>query len=114
MERVKPHALIGTSTQPRSFTKEVVTEMARHVDRPVVFPLSNPTRLAEANPQDVSDWTGGRALMATGSPFPPVEYNGTKTEIGTSIPYYLSASCSLLSPQASATTRPPSPASASE
>lgn len=113
VKKVKPHALIGTSTQPGAFTREVVAEMARHVDRPVVFPLSNPTRLAEAHPQDVSDWTDGRALMTTGSPFPPVEHNGTKTEIGTSAPYP-SPLRSPLSPQANATTQPPSPASASE
>lgn len=57
--------------------------MARNVDRPIIFPLSNPTRLAEAHPQDVSNWTDGRALMTTGSPFPPVEVNGSKMEIGT-------------------------------
>lgn len=56
--------------------------MAKHVDHPIVFPLSNPTRLHEAQPKDINDWTEGRALIATGSPFPPVEYNGTKYEIG--------------------------------
>lgn len=56
--------------------------MAKHVERPIVFPLSNPTRLHEAQPKDINDWSEGRALIATGSPFPPVEYNGVKYEIG--------------------------------
>lgn len=86
VKKVKPHALIGTSTCPGAFTEEIVREMAKHVDCPIVFPLSNPTRLAEGNPQDITNWTEGRALITTGSPFPPVEYNGTKTEIGTRIP----------------------------
>ena len=83
MKRVKPHVLIGTSTQPGAFTEVVIKEMAKHVDKPIVFPLSNPTRLAEAHPQDITNWTQGRALIATGSPFPSVEYNGAKMEIGT-------------------------------
>ncbi|KAL4771987.1 hypothetical protein BDW60DRAFT_217012 [Aspergillus nidulans var. acristatus] len=81
IKHVKPHVLIGTSTKPGSFTEEIVREMAKHVDRPIIFPLSNPTRLHEAQPQDITKWTDGKALIATGSPFPPVEYNGTKTEI---------------------------------
>lgn len=79
---VKPHVLIGTSTKPKAFTEEVIREMGKHVQRPIVFPLSNPTRLHEADPKDVNDWTDGRALIATGSPFPPVERNGTKYEVG--------------------------------
>lgn len=55
--------------------------MSRNVDRPIIFPLSNPTRLHEALPNDIYQWTDGRALVATGSPFLPVEYNGTKYEI---------------------------------
>ena len=78
---VKPHVLIGTSTRPGSFTKEAVQEMAKHVDRPIIFPLSNPTRLHEAKPSDLNEWTEGKALIATGSPFPPVEYNGKKYEV---------------------------------
>ena len=85
VKKVKPHALIGTSTRPGAFTEEIVTEMAKHVDRPIVFPLSNPTRLAEGQPQDIINWTEGRALITTGSPFPPAEYRGTKTEIGTPV-----------------------------
>ncbi|EXJ85345.1 malate dehydrogenase (oxaloacetate-decarboxylating) [Capronia coronata CBS 617.96] len=78
---VKPHVLIGTSTKPNSFTKEVVQEMAQHVERPIIFPLSNPTRLHEAKPEDLIKWTDGCALVATGSPFPPVEHNGEKIAI---------------------------------
>ena len=82
IREVKPHVLIGTSTKPKAFTEEVIKEMARHVDRPIVLPLSNPTRLHEADPKDINEWTEGRALIATGSPFPPVEYNGQKYEVG--------------------------------
>ncbi|KKA25923.1 Malic enzyme [Rasamsonia emersonii CBS 393.64] len=81
VKTVKPHVLIGTSTRPNSFTEDIVREMGKHVERPVIFPLSNPTRLHEAQPKDINDWTEGRALIATGSPFPPVEYNGVKYEI---------------------------------
>ncbi|KAJ5783130.1 Malic enzyme NAD-binding [Penicillium paradoxum] len=82
VKKVHPHVLIGTSTKPGAFTEDVIREMAEHVDRPIVFPLSNPTRLHEAKPQDLYEWTEGRALVATGSPFPPVEYNGVEFEIG--------------------------------
>ncbi|KAF2006339.1 hypothetical protein P154DRAFT_542260 [Amniculicola lignicola CBS 123094] len=81
VKEVKPHVLIGTSTVPGAFSKEVVEEMSKHVDRPVIFPLSNPTRLHEAKPQDLFDWTEGKALVATGSPFPPVQYDGKEVEI---------------------------------
>lgn len=81
IREVKPHVLIGTSTRPGSFTEEVVKEMAKHVDRPIIFPLSNPTRLHEARPHDINAWTEGRALIATGSPFPPIEYNGKTYEV---------------------------------
>lgn len=84
VKEVKPHVLIGTSTKPKAFTEEVVKEMAKHVDRPMIFPLSNPTRLHEADPKDINEWTKGKALIATGSPFPPVEYNGKKYEVGKS------------------------------
>jgi malate dehydrogenase (oxaloacetate-decarboxylating) len=59
--------------------------MAKHVKRPMIFPLSNPTRLHEAKPDDLIKWTDGKALVATGSPFPPVEHNGKKLEIGASV-----------------------------
>ncbi|KAJ0416708.1 hypothetical protein BJY00DRAFT_291003 [Aspergillus carlsbadensis] len=81
VKRVKPHVLIGTSTKPGAFTAEIIREMARHVEHPIVFPLSNPTRLHEAQPQDLAEWTDGKALVATGSPFPAVEYKGVKKEI---------------------------------
>jgi malate dehydrogenase (oxaloacetate-decarboxylating) len=81
VREVKPHILIGTSTKPKAFTEEVIKEMAKHTDRPIIFPLSNPTKLHEANPSDLFKWTEGKALMATGSPFDPVEYNGTKYEV---------------------------------
>ncbi|KIW00715.1 uncharacterized protein PV09_07700 [Verruconis gallopava] len=81
IQKVKPNVLIGTSTKPGAFTEEIVREMAKHVDRPIIFPLSNPTRLHEAKPEDLFRWTDGRVLCATGSPFPPVEYNGKKYEI---------------------------------
>ncbi|KAL9599397.1 MAG: hypothetical protein Q9179_003569 [Wetmoreana sp. 5 TL-2023] len=82
IRETKPHVLIGTSTKPKTFTEEVVKEMAKHVERPIILPLSNPTRLHEADPKDIIEWTEGRALIATGSPFPPVKYNGKEYEIG--------------------------------
>ena len=81
IKTVKPHVLVGTSTKPRSFTREAVQEMAKHVQRPIIFPLSNPTRLHEAVPEDLIKWTDGRVLTATGSPFAPVEFNGRKHDI---------------------------------
>ncbi|KIW77645.1 hypothetical protein Z517_07477 [Fonsecaea pedrosoi CBS 271.37] len=78
---VKPHILIGTSTVPGAFNREAVQEMAKHVERPMIFPLSNPTRLHEAKPEDLIRWTDGRALVATGSPFPPVRHNGREIEV---------------------------------
>ena len=81
IREVKPHVLIGTSTRPKSFTKEVVQEMASHVDQPIIFPLSNPTRLHEADPKDLNEWTDGKALIATGSPFPPVSHKGKEYEV---------------------------------
>lgn len=82
VKHVKPHVLIGTSTKPKAFTKEVVQEMAKHVERPIIFPLSNPTRLHEAQPQDLYDWTDDKVLTATGSPFPPVKTkDGREVEI---------------------------------
>ena len=81
IREVKPDVLIGTSTKPGAFTKDAVQEMAKHVDRPIIFPLSNPTRLHEAKPDDVNEWTKGKALIATGSPFPPVSYQGKEYEV---------------------------------
>jgi malate dehydrogenase (oxaloacetate-decarboxylating) len=81
IKEVKPHVLIGTSTVPKSFTREIITEMASHVERPIIFPLSNPTRLHEADPKDINEWSKGKALIATGSPFPPVTYEGKEYEV---------------------------------
>ena len=80
--RVHPTILIGTSTQHGAFTEPLVREMAAHVDRPVILPMSNPTTLSEATPPDLLTWTGGRALIATGSPFGPVTYQGVTHQIG--------------------------------
>ena len=70
---VQPTALLGFSTAAGAFTEEVVRMMAAHVPRPIIMPLSNPTSRSEARPQDLADWTQGRALIATGSPFPPMQ-----------------------------------------
>lgn len=84
VRRIHPTILIGTSTVAGAFTEEIVKDMAAHVNRPVILPMSNPTPLAEAKPADLIHWTEGRALVATGSPFPPVTYNKTVYVIGQS------------------------------
>jgi malate dehydrogenase (oxaloacetate-decarboxylating) len=71
-----PTVLIGTSGQAHAFTEKIVRAMASHVRRPVIFPLSNPTERSEATPVDLFQWTEGRAVVGTGSPFPPVQRNG--------------------------------------
>ncbi|BDR57277.1 malolactic enzyme [Xylocopilactobacillus apis] len=82
VKAVQPTIMVGTSTQPGTFTKEIITEMAAHTDRPIIFPLSNPTKLAEAKAEDLIEWTEGRALVATGIPSDPIEYQGVTYEIG--------------------------------
>jgi malate dehydrogenase (oxaloacetate-decarboxylating) len=82
VRRVHPTVLIGTSARGGAFTEDIVKDMAAHADRPVIMPMSNPTELAEARPSDLIEWTGGRALVATGSPFPPVNYRGTRYVVG--------------------------------
>ena len=82
VKALRPTVLIGTSGEPGTFTEEVVREMARHVDRPLVFPMSNPTSKSEAVPADVIAWTSGRAMVATGSPFDPVPWDGREIVIG--------------------------------
>ena len=79
---VHPTVLIGTSGEPSTFTEVIVREMAAHVERPVIFPMSNPTSKSEAKPVDLVNWTGGRALIATGSPFDPVSFGGRVVRIG--------------------------------
>jgi malate dehydrogenase (oxaloacetate-decarboxylating) len=82
VRQVRPTMLIGVSTAAGAFTEAVVREMAKHCDRPIIFPLSNPASTAEAAPADLIAWTDGRALIATGSPFSPVTYKGVTYVIG--------------------------------
>ncbi|MEE6451680.1 NAD-dependent malic enzyme [Gottfriedia acidiceleris] len=84
VQRVKPTILIGTSGQAGAFTEEIIKEMAKHVERPIILPMSNPTALTEAVPENLIKWTDGKALIATGSPFANVEYKGVSYEIGQS------------------------------
>jgi malate dehydrogenase (oxaloacetate-decarboxylating) len=79
--RSRPTMLIGTSTQPGAFSEPIVTAMAGYSERPVIMPLSNPTSRSEAQAADLIAWTGGRALIATGSPFPPVSYGGVEYQV---------------------------------
>lgn len=76
IEHVKPTILIGCSAQHGRFTEACIKTMAKFTDRPIILPLSNPTEKSEATPSDLIKWTEGRALIATGSPFKPVDYNG--------------------------------------
>ncbi|XIF19906.1 MAG: NAD-dependent malic enzyme [Acetilactobacillus jinshanensis] len=83
VKAVHPTILVGTSTAPGTFTKAVVQEMAAHTKRPVICPISNPTKLAEAKPQDLLNWTDGKALIATGVPYPDIKANnGITYQIG--------------------------------
>jgi malate dehydrogenase (oxaloacetate-decarboxylating) len=82
VRQVRPTVLIGTSGQGGAFTEPIVRAMAAHTRRPIILPMSNPTRLAEAVPAELLDWTDGRALIATGSPFEPVAREGVTYRIG--------------------------------
>jgi malate dehydrogenase (oxaloacetate-decarboxylating) len=81
IRNAKPSVLIGVSGQPGAFTEQAVREMAKYTERPVIFPLSNPTSRSEATAQQLMDWTDGRALIGTGSPFDPVDVGGKKIHI---------------------------------
>lgn len=82
VRNVHPTVLIGVSGQSGAFTKEMIEEMARLVNRPIIFPLSNPTSKAESTPGELIQWSDGKAIIATGSPFPPVEFKGKTYHIG--------------------------------
>ena len=82
VKTVKPTILVGTSTQPNTFTKEVVEAMCHNTERPIIFPLSNPTELAEASAKDLIEWSDGKAFVATGIPSDNVDYKGVSYQIG--------------------------------
>ncbi len=76
VRNAKPTVLVGVSGQADAFSEEIIREMARHVNRPIIFPLSNPTSCVEAHPENIVRWTEGRAIIGTGSPFAPFEFEG--------------------------------------
>ena len=89
IQQAKPTILVGVSAQPGLFTEEIVRAMASYAERPMIFPMSNPTSRAEAVPEDLIRWTDGKALIATGSPFDPVDYNGSVYPIAQSNNSYI-------------------------
>ncbi|WP_151620628.1 malolactic enzyme [Streptococcus intermedius] len=82
VKTVKPTILVGTSTQPNTFTKEIVEAMCENTERPMIFPLSNPTKLAEASAKDLIEWSDGKAFVATGIPADTISYKGVDYVIG--------------------------------
>ena len=82
VKAVQPTVMIGTSKQPGAFTEAVVKEMATHTERPIIFPISNPTKLIEAMPADILKWTNGKALTAAGIPVADVDLDGIHYQIG--------------------------------
>ena len=79
VKKYKPTILLGVTAVGGLFTEELVSEMAKHVERPIVFPLSNPTTKAECTAEQAFEWTGGRCIFASGSPFDPVEMQDGRT-----------------------------------
>ncbi|MFL6489359.1 MAG: NAD-dependent malic enzyme [Nitrososphaera sp.] len=89
IKNISATVLIGVSSQPNQFTESVVREMASKVDNPIIFPLSNPSDRAEAAPKDLIEWTEGRALIATGTAFPPVSFKGKVFKIAQCNNFYI-------------------------
>lgn len=89
VKALQPSVLIGTSGQADAFSEAIVRAMASGCDQPAIFPFSNPTSKCEATPENILRWTEGRALVATGSPFAPVEVNGSRINIGQSNNVYV-------------------------
>jgi malate dehydrogenase (oxaloacetate-decarboxylating) len=89
IKNISATLLIGVSSQPNQFTESIVREMASKVDRPIIFPLSNPSDRAEAAPKDLIQWTEGHALIATGTEFPPVSFNDKTFKIAQCNNFYI-------------------------
>ncbi len=89
VDNARPNVLVGVSGQPNTFTESIIRKLAKHAERPIIFPLSNPTSRCEAAPEDIINWTDGKALVATGSPFDPVTYKDKTFEIAQSNNVYI-------------------------